>query len=106
MNEIGCLFSQRLMNGIFAILFIEAILFAPIAFMVAVARNEIIRTLKYAGPFLVALMPYLIWKKVKPTISISRRNIVLMVLGLIAGICFLLSFSGLMLVSCAGHPPF
>ena len=96
----------KIMNGIFVVLFIEAILFAPVVFMVAVTGNEIIRTMKYAGLFLVALMPYLIWKKVKPTISISRRNIVLMVLGLIAGICFLLSFSGLMLVSCAGHPPF
>jgi hypothetical protein len=96
----------KIMNGIFAVLFIEAILFLPIVFMVAFTGNELIRTMKYAGLFLVAFMPYLIWRKIKPTISMSRRNIILMVLGLMAGICFLLSFSGLILVSCAGHPPF
>ena len=96
----------KIMNGIFVVLFIEAILFLPIVLMVAVTGNEMIRTMKYALLFLIALMPYLIWKKVKPTASISRRNIVLMVLGLIACIGYLLSFSGLMLVSYAGHPPF
>ena len=96
----------KILRSIFVVLFIEAILFAPVVFMVAVAGNEILRTLKYAGLFLVALMPYIIWKKAKPTVSISRRNTVLMVLGVIVSICFLLSFTGLMMVSCAGHPPF
>ena len=96
----------KIMKGIFTVLFIEAILFLPVVIMVAVAGNEMIRTMKYAVLFLIALMPYLIWKKVKPTISMSRQNIVLMVFGLIAGIGYLLSFSGLMLVSYAGHPLF
>src|SRR4030042_4184781 len=91
----------KIMKGLFTVLFIEAILFLPVVIMVALAGNEMIRTMKYAGLFLIALMPYLIWKKVKPTISMSRRNIVLMVLGLIVGIGYLLSFSTLMLVSYA-----
>ena len=96
----------KITKGILIVLFIEAILFLPVVFMLAVAGNEMIRTMKYAALFLIALMPYLIWKKVRPTISMNRRNIVLMILGLIAGIGYLLSFSALILVSYAGHPPF
>ena len=96
----------KILNSIFVVLFIEAILFAPVVLIVAVAGKDIVRILMYAGPFLAALMPYIIWKKAKPTVSISRRNNVLMVLGVIVSLCYLLFFTGLMMVSCAGHPPF
>jgi hypothetical protein len=50
----------KIMNGIFAVLFIEAILFLPIVFMVAVAGNGMIRTMKYAGLFCsLYAIPYL-----------------------------------------------
>jgi len=96
----------KILKTIFVVLFVEAILFAPVVLMVAVVGKEVVRTLKYAVPFLVAIMPYLIWKRTKPTISGDRRSMVLMVLGLIVGFCFLLFFTGLMMASCAGHPPF
>jgi hypothetical protein len=96
----------RILTIIFVILFIEAILFAPVVLMVAVAGKEVVRTLKYTVPFLVAVMPYLIWKRTKPTISGDRRSIVSVVLGLIVATCYLLLFTGLMMASCAGHPPF
>jgi predicted neutral ceramidase superfamily lipid hydrolase len=96
----------RILNSIFVVLFVEAILFAPVVLMVAVAGKGVVRTLKYAVPFLVAIMPYIIWKRTKPALSGTRRSFVLMLLGLIVGVCFLLFFSGLMLASCAGHPPF
>ena len=96
----------KILKAIFVVLFVEAILFAPVVLMVAVAGKEVSRTLKYVVPFFVALTPYIIWKRTKPTISGARRSIVMMVLGLIVGFCFLLFFTGLMMASCAGHPPF
>ncbi len=96
----------KILKVIFVILFIEAILFAPVVLMVAIYSTEIVRILKYAVPLFVALMPYIIWKRTKPSISGDRRSIVLMVLGLIVCSCYLLFFTGLMLASCAGHPPF
>ncbi len=41
----------KTMNGIFVVLFIEAILFLPIVIMVGVTGNEMVRTMKYAGLF-------------------------------------------------------
>ena len=96
----------KILSGIFVMLFIEAILFAPVILLVAVFGSEIVRTLKYAGLSLVALMPYIIWKRAKGSVSVTRRNAVFIVPGVIASTCFLLWFTFVMLGSFAGHPPF
>ena len=96
----------RILKAIFVVLFVEAILFAPVVLMVAIAGKEVVRTLKYVVLFLVAVIPYIIWKRTKPMISGDNRSIVLMALGLIMGFCFLLFFTGVLMASCAGHPPF
>jgi hypothetical protein len=96
----------KILKAIFVVLFVEAILFAPVVLMVAIAGNPVVRILKYVLLFLVAIMPYIIWKRTKPSISGDRRSIVFIVLGLIMGFCFLLFFTGLMMASCVGHPPF
>ena len=64
------------------------------------------RALKYAGLSLVAVMPYIIWKRTRGTFSITWRNTVLVIFGAIAAMCFFLWFTFLMLVSFAGHPSF
>ena len=95
---------KKILNGVLLMLFIEAILFAPVVFMVAIG-SDVTRTLKYFIPFLIALLPQIILKKTKTKISTNRQNIVMMILALLASICFLAFFSGLTLFSCAGHPP-
>lgn len=94
---------KNILNGILLTLFIEALLFAPVVFMVA-SFGDFSRTLKYLVPFLIALLPYIIMKKSKATTR--RLNISILVFMLIISSCYLVYFSGLSLISCAGHPPY
>ena|SRR3972149_10154304 len=98
--------TTKILNVIFVILFVEAILFAPVVLMIATAGNEASRTMKYAVPFFVALMPYLILRRTKHKIGDDGYSKLLLALGLIIGICFLVFFTGIMVTSCSGHPPY
>ncbi|MGD0209519.1 MAG: hypothetical protein ABSC14_00900 [Desulfomonilia bacterium] len=105
---------KKILNGLLMALFVEAILFTPFLFMILIdgiiIKGDVFGTMlgtwKYTVPFLVALIPYIIVKKTKPNITPSTFNIALMLMVLVAGSCFLVYFSGLILISCAGHPPY
>ena len=107
-------FLKKILNGILLALFIEAILFAPLIFLITIGGmlitgdvfGIVLKTWKYTVPFLVALTPYIIIKKTKPDIAPSKLNYAVMTLGLLASICFLIYCTGLFLRSCAGHPPY
>lgn len=94
---------KKILNGVLLTLFIEAILFLPAVIMVA-TLGDLTRTIKYLIPFLLALLPYIVMRKTKATTR--RLNIIVLVLALLVSICFLIFFSGLTLISCAGHPPY
>ena len=94
------------MNFVVIALFAEAILFAPVVLMAASAGNEASRTVKYAVPFFIALMPFFIWKRTKSKIGSEGCSKLLLIFGLIIGICFLVYFAGLLVVSSSGHPPY
>jgi uncharacterized membrane protein (GlpM family) len=96
---------KKILNSVLMTLFIEAVLFAPVVIMVATV-SDISRTMKYLIPFLIALLPYIIIRKAKIDITNSRHSIFMMILALVASICFLVYFSGLTLFSFAGHPPY
>jgi hypothetical protein len=96
----------KIVSSIFVVLFIEAILFGPVVLLIAIFGSEIVRVLKYTGLCLVALIPYIIRKRAKGTVSITWRNTVFMAFGAIASICFFVWFTLLMLASFAGHPSF
>ncbi len=94
---------KKILHVVLLTLFIEALLFAPVVFMVA-SFGDFARTLKYLVPFLIALLPYIIMKKMKA--AARSHNISILVLMLIISVCFLVYFSCLSLISCAGHPPY
>ena len=96
----------KILSTIFVVLFIEAVLLAPVVLLIAIFGSEMARTLKYAGLSLVAVMPYIIWKRTKGTVSTTWRNAFFIVFGVIAAICFFLWFTFLMLASFVGHPSF
>ena len=96
---------RKILNTVFTVLFVEAVLLAPAVIIVA-TLGDFARTLKYLIPFLVALMPPLILKISKNRITINRHNIIPMILVLVVSIGFLVFFSGLTLITCAGHPPY
>jgi len=98
--------ATKILNVIFNILFVEAILFTPAVLMIATSASEASRTLKYEIPLIFALTPYFIRRKTKDKIDQLNQNKFVLVLVLIAGICFLVSFTGLMVASCSDHPPF
>ena len=105
---------KRVLEGLLLVLFIEAIVFSPwiavfvIAPMIIKGKVLLIAldSWQYTVSFLMALFPYIILKITKPKIKSSRFNMTVMVLILLTGICFLMFFSFLVLVSCAGHPPY
>jgi hypothetical protein len=96
---------KMILNGVLLILFIEALLFAPVVF-IAATFGDYARTLKYFIPFLLALLPYIIVKKTKTTREARKLNISVLILALAVSVFYLVYFTGLTLTSCAGHPPY
>ncbi|MGA2317894.1 MAG: hypothetical protein ABSG71_16150 [Thermodesulfobacteriota bacterium] len=96
---------RKILNTVFTVLFVEAVLLTPAVIIVA-TLGDFTRTLKYLVPFLVALMPRIILKITKNKIRTNKDNIIPVILVLVVSIGFLLFFSFLTLATCAGHPPY
>lgn len=95
----------KALNIVLLILFAESLLFVPIVLLIAAAGNDLTRIMKYVFLFLAALLPYLVWRMTMRIVPRKRFGILVVISGLIGGTCFLLFFSGILLASCAGHPP-
>ena len=85
-----------------AVLFFEGLLFLPVVIAVGIL-SDVTRTLEYLIPWVVATLPYVVMKKAPH--RANAGNIAGTLLALIASVGYLVFFSGLVLASCAGHPP-
>lgn len=95
----------KLINALFKLLFAEAILFSPIIILIAASGGNLSRVIKYLVLFSLAVAPHLLWKKYNNLIQGERRSITIMAFSLIVGVLIFIGFSGILLASCAGHPP-
>jgi len=96
---------KAILDGILIALFVEGIILVPVVIIVA-SLGDTLRTLKYLVPDIVAIVPYVVVKLTKREVKTTRLNFAGILLATIAGVCFLVFFTGLTLVSCAGHPPY
>ena len=93
------------LNGVLIALFIEGLLLIPVVIIVA-SLSKPSRTLRYIVPDFLALAPYLIVKLTRSDIRRIQFRSVVILPAIVVAVCFLVYFTGLTLVSCAGHPPY
>ena len=96
---------KTLLRGILIVLFVEGICLVPVVIMVA-SSSDVSRTLKYLVPDLLAIAPYAATKLTKANIEKIRESLAVMLAANAIAACFLLYFTALTFVSCAGHPPY
>ncbi len=92
-------------KDIILILFIEAIIFS-LPILLVLTTGDFNLMIKYLIPYLIALIPYLIFKKIKVHPIKNRNNIILLSIGILISVCYLCYYSWLVLACLAGHYPY